>query len=135
MIMSSGNVHRVPKNEIYCNHFYVRQQTHELFYKLYYELGEVKDIRLWNEQLREVLPVRYLGSKITTDCRSNVNVKTSLARTRNDYRRGEIFGIKHQSKRSEIIYKKKHLFGDETWNKSGAEATRDFWDMVQQTFA
>ena len=46
-------------------------------------IGEAERIQLGNEILKEVDQFCYLGSKITSDCRSNVDIKCRLAQGRN----------------------------------------------------
>ena len=47
--------------------------------------GEAENIHLGNEMLTEVDQFCYLGSKITSDCRSNVDIKSRLAQARNAF--------------------------------------------------
>ena len=46
------------------------------------KVGEAKGIRLGNEILKEVDQFSYLGSRITSDCRSKQNIKCRLAQAR-----------------------------------------------------
>ena len=91
--------------------------------------GEASAIQLGNEKLREVDQFCYLGSKITSDCRSNVDIKCRLAQARNAFlKRRDLLrsGIDLNIRKSflKVFVWSVALYGSETWTICPGERRR-----------
>ena len=91
--------------------------------------GEAENIHLGNEMLTEVDQFCYLGSKITSDCRSNADIKSRLAQARNaflkkrDLLRSSI-DLNVRKSFLKVFVWSVALYGSETWTISPVEKRR-----------